>query len=32
VWDEPQQVSAALKADLMRWSALAKRAGIQSPN
>ncbi len=32
VWDEPQQVSAALKADLMRWRALAKRAGIQSPN
>ncbi len=32
VWDEAQQVSAALKSDLMRWSALARRAGIQAPN
>jgi tripartite-type tricarboxylate transporter receptor subunit TctC len=32
VWDEPQQVSAALKSDLMRWKALAQRAGIQAPN
>jgi tripartite-type tricarboxylate transporter receptor subunit TctC len=32
VWDDAQQVSEALKADRLRWSALAKRAGIQSPN
>jgi tripartite-type tricarboxylate transporter receptor subunit TctC len=32
VWDEAPQVTAAIKSDLMRWSALAKRAGIQSPN
>ena len=32
VWDEPQQVSAALRSDLMRWKALAQRAGIQAPN
>ena len=32
VWDDAAQVSAALQADRMRWSALAKRAGIRSPN
>lgn len=32
VWDDAHQVSEALKADRLRWSALAKRAGIQSPN
>lgn len=32
VWDDAPQVSAALKADRMRWGALAKRAGIQAPN
>jgi tripartite-type tricarboxylate transporter receptor subunit TctC len=32
VWDDAPQVSAALKADLMRWRALARQAGIQSPN
>jgi tripartite-type tricarboxylate transporter receptor subunit TctC len=32
VWDDPQQVMVALKSDRMRWSALAKKANIQSPN
>jgi tripartite-type tricarboxylate transporter receptor subunit TctC len=32
VWDEAAQVSAALQSDRMRWSALAQRAGIRSPN
>ena len=32
VWDDAPQVSAALNSDRLRWSALAKRAGIQSPN
>ena len=32
VWDDAAQVSKALQADRMRWSALAKRAGIKSPN
>jgi tripartite-type tricarboxylate transporter receptor subunit TctC len=32
VWDDPAQVASAIKADLMRWSALAKRANIQGPN
>jgi tripartite-type tricarboxylate transporter receptor subunit TctC len=32
VWDDARQVSEALKADRMRWAALAKRAGIQGPN
>ena len=32
VWDDAPQVAAAIKADLTRWSALAKRANIQSPN
>jgi tripartite-type tricarboxylate transporter receptor subunit TctC len=32
VWEEPQQVAAAIKADMARWAELAKRAGIQSPN
>jgi tripartite-type tricarboxylate transporter receptor subunit TctC len=32
VWDEAPQVSAAIKADLTRWKALAQRANIQSPN
>jgi tripartite-type tricarboxylate transporter receptor subunit TctC len=32
VWDDAHQVSEALKADRLRWSALARRAGIQSPN
>ena len=32
VWDDARQVSEALKADRLRWSALARRAGIQSPN
>jgi tripartite-type tricarboxylate transporter receptor subunit TctC len=29
VWDDAHQVSEALKADRLRWSALARRAGIQ---
>jgi tripartite-type tricarboxylate transporter receptor subunit TctC len=32
VWDDAPQVSAALNSDRLRWSALAKRAGMQSPN
>lgn len=33
VWEgEPQKVAAALAADRKRWSDLARRAGIQSPN
>lgn len=32
VWDDPAQVSSALKADFLRWNALAKRANIQAPN
>ena len=32
VWDDARLVSEALKADRMRWAALAKRAGIQGPN
>jgi len=33
VWEgDPQRVAAELAADRKRWSELAKRAGIQSPN
>jgi tripartite-type tricarboxylate transporter receptor subunit TctC len=32
VWEEPQQVAAAIKADMARWAELSKRAGIKSPN
>lgn len=32
VWDDAPQVSAALKSDRQRWSALAKQARIQPPN
>jgi tripartite-type tricarboxylate transporter receptor subunit TctC len=32
VWTEPEQMMRALAEDRKRWSELAKRAGIQSPN
>jgi tripartite-type tricarboxylate transporter receptor subunit TctC len=32
VWTEPEQMMKALAEDRKRWSELAKRAGIQSPN
>lgn len=31
-WEEGEQVAALLAADRKRWTELAKRAGIQSPN
>lgn len=31
VWDEPDTVSKAIAADLMRWSQLAKTAKIEAP-